>query len=96
MKKQYVYKIFIYIFLVALVILAGHFHLDGLTGDHDHCPLCQLLTVGFTSFIVIILLPTSYFIANLLRIDLTTAPFSSYHQIALRAPPCHSGFPSIF
>jgi hypothetical protein len=93
MNKQWVRYIFLFIFLAALAILIGHFHPDGL---NDHCSLCELLAIGFTCIVPIILQPASYFIAKSPSIDPIIPLLSSYRQISLRAPPCHPCFPSLF
>jgi hypothetical protein len=92
MNQERIFKILLFISLAALVILVGHFHLDG--ADQDHCPLCQLLATGFTSLAPIMMLPTVYVIIKVPLIDLIATPFSSYRPISLRAPPYHPSFPS--
>jgi hypothetical protein len=87
MNKHRILKIFSFIFIVAVIILIGHFHLDSPTGNHDHCPLCDLLAMGFTGLAPIVLLPVSYAITKLPSVDSITTSFSIHRQISLRAPP---------
>jgi hypothetical protein len=82
MNKQAIHKFFIIVFLVALTILACHFHLDD-----SHCPLCDLLATGFTcaesTFIQVILL----FVTIIRPIIPIQSLSSSNLGIQLRAPP---------
>jgi len=95
MKKQLVFKIVIFVCLVAMAILIGHFHPDKPLGE-DHCPLCQLIAIGFTSLAQIIIRPTSYVISRVSSKVFISAPFFSEHHITLRAPPYHQAFSIAF
>jgi hypothetical protein len=69
MKKQIVFQLTILILIGAMLLLAGHTHphhnFD--CGENDHCPLCQILKIGFTftpSFKLVLLLISIAFIAQ--------------------------------
>lgn len=87
MKQQIIRKIIFVIFFAALIIAIGHFHWDSLTGDHDHCPLCQLLAAGFTTVGLVGLLPALTVIAALSPLNPVIPYCSPDRPSASRAPP---------
>jgi hypothetical protein len=54
------------ILIACLLLLAGHFHLDGqVFNGGQHCSSCDLLHTGFTSGVCFVLMFTLLFLGNI-------------------------------